>query len=95
MRTIARFVCLPVRGVTDRVLRRDVQERMRGVNSLNPVEKLLLSLSNVVLRGRFSRNLFVLYALGLHFLLLSTLYNRTSGGTGVVATVPAPPVPHF
>jgi len=84
-----------VRGVTDRVLRRDVQERMRGVNSLNPVEKLLLSLSNVVLRGRFSRNLFVLYALGLHFLLLSTLYNRTSGGTGVVATVPAPPVPHF
>lgn len=71
------------------------QERTRGVANLNPIEKILLQLSGVVLRGRFSRNLFVLYAFGLHFLLLSTLYSQTTGVSGGVATVPAPVVQPF
>ncbi|GAA6023391.1 hypothetical protein JCM10207_002531 [Rhodosporidiobolus poonsookiae] len=50
------------------------RERGRAHQRLNPLEKLLLSLSNVVLSNRLTRNLFVVYAFGLHFFVLSTLY---------------------
>ncbi|GAA5988242.1 hypothetical protein JCM10908_002127 [Rhodotorula pacifica] len=53
------------------------RERGRAMHNLNPLEKVLLTLSTVVLSNRVSRNLFVLYALGLHFFVLSTLYHYT------------------
>lgn len=45
---------------------------------LNPLEKVLLSLASVVLSNRLSRNVFVFYALALHFVVLSTLYSITT-----------------
>ncbi|KAJ8293382.1 Protein CASP [Rhodotorula toruloides] len=53
------------------------RERGRAIHDLNPLEKVLLSLSTVVLSNRVTRNLFVLYAFGLHFFVLSTLYHYT------------------
>lgn len=45
---------------------------------LNPIEKVLLTLSTIVLGNRYMRNLFVLYAFGLHFVVLSTLYSSVT-----------------
>lgn len=45
---------------------------------LNPIEKILLSLASIVLSNRYSRNLFVVYAMGLHFIVLVTLYSWTT-----------------
>ncbi|BGP17055.1 hypothetical protein JCM10213_000307 [Rhodosporidiobolus nylandii] len=56
------------------------RERGRAHQRLNPLEKILLSLSNVVLSNRLTRNLFVVYAFGLHFFVLSTLYSYTASG---------------
>lgn len=47
---------------------------------LNPLEKILLSLASVVLSNRYMRNLFVLYAMGLHFIVLATLYSDLGSG---------------
>ncbi|GAA5979753.1 hypothetical protein JCM11641_004077 [Rhodosporidiobolus odoratus] len=60
-------------------------ERGRAHQRLNPLEKVLLSLSNVVLSNRLSRNLFILYALGLHFFVLSTLYGYTAASEAAKA----------
>ncbi|GAA5824549.1 hypothetical protein JCM11251_000470 [Rhodosporidiobolus azoricus] len=72
------------------------RERGRAHQRLNPLEKLLLSLSNVVLSNRLSRNLFVVYAFGLHFFVLSTLYSYTSaaqaGGGGAADAVVVAPI---
>ncbi|GAA6034575.1 hypothetical protein JCM8097_005404 [Rhodosporidiobolus ruineniae] len=69
------------------------RERGRAHQRLNPLEKILLSLSNVVLSNRLSRNLFVLYALGLHFFVLSTLYRAVQANeaaqVGGVGGIPA------
>ncbi|GAA6058937.1 hypothetical protein JCM10212_002889 [Sporobolomyces blumeae] len=56
------------------------RERGRAIHNLNPLEKVLLSLSTLVLSNRITRNLFVLYAVGLHFVVLSTLYGYTVSG---------------
>ncbi|GAA5910670.1 hypothetical protein JCM5296_001687 [Sporobolomyces johnsonii] len=67
------------------------RERGRAIHMLNPLEKVLLSLSTVVLSNRITRNLFVLYALALHFIVLSTLYSYTltsDAGQQVVQPVP-------
>jgi homeobox protein cut-like len=58
---------------------------------LNPIEKVLLTLSTIVLGNRYMRNLFVLYAFGLHFVVLSTLYSSiTSAET--MNNVAIPPI---
>ncbi|KPV77777.1 uncharacterized protein RHOBADRAFT_51589 [Rhodotorula graminis WP1] len=67
------------------------RERGRAMHSLNPLEKVLLSLSTVVLSNRLTRNLFVLYALGLHFFVLSTLYKYTQASEGAEPVV-IPPI---
>ncbi|TNY17439.1 CASP C terminal-domain-containing protein [Rhodotorula diobovata] len=67
------------------------RERGRAIHSLNPLEKVLLSLSTVVLSNRLTRNLFVLYALGLHFFVLSTLYKYTQASEGAEPVV-IPPI---
>lgn len=64
------------------------QERGRAMHNLNPLEKVLLTLSTVVLSNRISRNLFVLYALGLHFFVLSTLYHYTLSNEAAQTVVP-------
>ncbi|GAA5962007.1 hypothetical protein JCM21900_002796 [Sporobolomyces salmonicolor] len=67
------------------------RERGRAIHMLNPLEKVLLSLSTVVLSNRITRNVFVLYALALHFIVLSTLYSYTltsDAGQQVVQPVP-------
>lgn len=61
------------------------QERGRAVHMLNPLEKVLLSLASVVLSNRLSRNVFVFYALALHFVVLSTLYSITTSSPDSVA----------
>jgi homeobox protein cut-like len=54
---------------------------------LNPIEKVLLALSTLVLSNRISRNLFVVYALGLHTVVLSVLYSwMTDGDSGGVSS---------
>ncbi|KDE07672.1 homeobox protein cut like-protein [Microbotryum lychnidis-dioicae p1A1 Lamole] len=67
------------------------RERGRAVHMLNPLEKVLLHLSTLVLSNRFSRNIFVVYALGLHLLVLSTLYANFSGSADSMTHVAAPP----
>lgn len=54
-----------------------VKERGRAHHNLNVLEKVLLSLSTVVLSNRITRNLFILYSLGLHFVVFSQMYAWT------------------
>lgn len=69
------------------------QERGRAIHMLNPIEKVLLSLSTIVLGNRYMRNLFVLYAFGLHFVVLSTLYSSISSAEHMTKIeVPPPPL---
>ncbi|BGP40941.1 hypothetical protein JCM10449v2_004906 [Rhodotorula kratochvilovae] len=64
------------------------RERGRAIHMLNPLEKVLLSISTVVLSNRLSRNLFVVYALGLHFFVLSTLYKYAQASEGAEPVIP-------
>ncbi|BGO92237.1 Golgi membrane protein [Rhodotorula toruloides NP11] len=66
------------------------RERGRAIHGLNPLEKVLLSLSTVVLSNRITRNLFVLYAFGLHFFVLSTLYHYTQSADKALPVVQPP-----
>ncbi|GAA6014132.1 hypothetical protein JCM11491_004115 [Sporobolomyces phaffii] len=64
------------------------RERGRAHHNLNVLEKVLLSLSTVVLSNRITRNLFVLYSVGLHFVVFSQMYSWTvvtEGGRAAVA----------
>lgn len=67
------------------------QERGRAIHMLNPIEKVLLTLSTIVLGNRYMRNLFVLYALGLHFVVLSTLYSSITTAE-TMNSVAIPPI---
>ena len=51
------------------------REQSRAVGALNPVEKILFSLSSSILGNRYLRNAFVAYALGLHAFVFATLYD--------------------
>ncbi|GAA5981296.1 hypothetical protein JCM5350_006091 [Sporobolomyces pararoseus] len=53
------------------------RERGRAHHRLNVLEKILLSLSTIVLSNRITRTLFVLYAVGLHVLVFSKMYAWT------------------
>ncbi|GAA6006458.1 CCAAT displacement transcription factor COY1 [Rhodotorula paludigena] len=64
------------------------RERGRAIHMLNPLEKVLLSLSTVVLSNRVTRNLFVLYAFGLHFFVVSTLYKYTRSSEAAEPVIP-------
>ena len=59
---------------------------------LNPLEKVLLSLASIVLSNRYMRNLFVIYAMGLHFVVLFTLYSYSADHEVVGHVVTAPPI---
>lgn len=51
-----------------------LQEQSRAVGNLNPLEKMLFTFSTVVLGNRYMRNLFVLYALGVHIFLFFSIW---------------------
>ena len=59
---------------------------------LNPLEKVLLSLASIVLSNRYMRNLFVIYAMGLHFVVLFTLYSYSADHEVVGKVVNGPPI---
>ncbi|KAK4054157.1 hypothetical protein OIV83_001183 [Microbotryomycetes sp. JL201] len=69
------------------------RERGRAIHMLNPVERLLLHLSNIVLGNRLMRNVFVVYACVLHFIVLSSLYsNMTTAESMKSVSSPPPPI---
>lgn len=75
------------------------REKDRAVQNLNPIEKLVFQLASVVLANRYMRNVFVVYALGLHLVVLLSLYGwatESPDGPGATAetfnAVPAPPI---
>lgn len=55
------------------------KEQTRAVGNLNPAEKVLFSVSSIVLGNRYMRNLFVIYALGLHILIFSMAFDSSVG----------------
>ncbi|KIJ49673.1 hypothetical protein M422DRAFT_246745 [Sphaerobolus stellatus SS14] len=60
-------------------------EAQRAVQALNPIERGTLVLTRQILGNRRTRNAFIIYALGLHVLVLFTLYeSMMSSGTSVV-----------
>lgn len=52
-----------------------MQEHSRAVGALNPVEKILFGMSSVILGNRYMRNIFVVYAVGLHLFVFLTMYH--------------------
>ncbi|KAK4054374.1 hypothetical protein OIO90_003607 [Microbotryomycetes sp. JL221] len=69
------------------------RERGRAIHMLNPIERILLHLSNIVLGNRLMRNIFVVYACVLHFIVLSSLYsNMTTAESLKDVSSPAPPI---
>ncbi|CAD6579741.1 MAG: hypothetical protein CYPHOPRED_000996 [Cyphobasidiales sp. Tagirdzhanova-0007] len=67
------------------------KERSHAVSNLNPIEKILFNLSGIILGNRYTRNLFVLYAMGLHAFVFLTIFG--SARSTDLNKVPAPPVP--
>ena len=47
---------------------------MRVYRSLNPLDKIVYSLTRAVLTNRYSRNAFFVYCIGLHLLVALVLY---------------------
>lgn len=52
------------------------QEQSRALSNLNPIEKILFTMSSFILGNRVMRNVFVAYACLLHLIVFSTLYDR-------------------
>jgi homeobox protein cut-like len=69
-----------------------LQEAARAYSNLNPLERGVFVLTRTVLGNRRARNAFIVYAIGLHLLVMFTLYECTMGsGTPVrIQPVPAP-----
>ncbi|GJJ06327.1 hypothetical protein Clacol_000518 [Clathrus columnatus] len=65
------------------------REAARAVQALNPIERGTLVLTRHILGNRRTRNAFIVYALGLHFLVFFTLYECTvSSGTTLTKQPP-------
>lgn len=47
---------------------------MRVYRSLNPLEKIVYSLTRAILTNRYSRNAFFVYCVGLHLLVVFVIY---------------------
>ena len=45
------------------------------MGQLNPIEKVLFSMSSFILGNRYMRNVFVAYAIGLHVFVFFTMYD--------------------
>jgi homeobox protein cut-like len=70
------------------------QEAARAYSNLNPLERGVFVLTRAILGNRRARNAFIVYAIGLHLLVMFTLYEYTmSSGSGTptrMQPVPAP-----
>ena len=70
------------------------QEAARAYSNLNPLERGVFVLTRAILGNRRARNAFIVYAIGLHLLVMFTLYECTmSSGSGTptrIQPVPAP-----
>ncbi|PPR05860.1 hypothetical protein CVT26_010140 [Gymnopilus dilepis] len=68
------------------------REATRAFQALNPVERSVLSLTRAILGNRRARAFFICYALGLHLLVMFTLYECGTGPSGTKLQVQ--PNPH-
>jgi len=70
------------------------REAARAYSNLNPLERGVFVLTRAILGNRRARNAFIVYAIGLHLLVMFTLYEYTmSSGSGTptrMQPVPAP-----
>ncbi|KAI9456520.1 CASP C terminal-domain-containing protein [Lactarius psammicola] len=68
------------------------REAARAYSNLNPLERGVLVLTRAVLGNRRARNAFIVYAVGLHALVMFTLYECTasSGSQSRIQPVPYP-----
>lgn len=69
---------------------RFIQEQVRAVQALNPLERGVFLFTRQILGNRRARIAFAVYAGALHLLVLVTLYESYGGGAGAVR-VPEPP----
>ncbi|KAI0268768.1 CASP C terminal-domain-containing protein [Gloeopeniophorella convolvens] len=66
------------------------REAARAYSNLNPLERGVLVLTRAVLGNRRARNAFIVYALGLHALVMFTTYECTIASGTQLQTQPAP-----
>ncbi|KAH9954130.1 CASP C terminal-domain-containing protein [Russula dissimulans] len=70
------------------------RETARAYSNLNPLERGVFLLTRAVLGNRRARNAFICYAIGLHALVMFTLYECTmSSGSGTPARLQPVPAP--
>jgi len=70
------------------------REAARAYSNLNPLERGVFVLTRAVLGNRRARNAFIGYAIGLHALVMFTLYEwTTSSGSGTPARLQPVPAP--
>lgn len=67
-----------------------MQEAARAYSNLNPLERGVLVLTRAVLGNRRARNAFIVYAVGLHALVMFTLYEYTASSGSQLRIQPVP-----
>jgi homeobox protein cut-like len=70
------------------------REAARAYSNLNPLERGVLVLTRAVLGNRRARNAFIVYAVGLHALVMFTLYECTASSSSQSRIQPVP-YPHI
>ncbi|KAF8270277.1 CASP C terminal-domain-containing protein [Lactarius quietus] len=70
------------------------REAARAYSNLNPLERGVLVLTRAVLGNRRARNAFIVYAVGLHALVMFTLYECTASSSSQARIQPVP-YPHI
>lgn len=72
-----------------------LQEAARAYSNLNPLERGVFMLTRAVLGNRRARNVFIGYAIGLHVLVMFTLYEYTmSSGSSMPVRIQPVLAPH-
>ncbi|KAH9047801.1 CASP C terminal-domain-containing protein [Lactarius hengduanensis] len=66
------------------------REAARAYSNLNPLERGVLVLTRAVLGNRRARNAFIVYAVGLHALVMFTLYECTASSSSQSRVQPVP-----
>ncbi|KAH8993266.1 CASP C terminal-domain-containing protein [Lactarius hatsudake] len=66
------------------------REAARAYSNLNPLERGVLVLTRAVLGNRRARNAFIVYAVGLHALVMFTLYECTASSSSHSRVQPVP-----
>jgi len=69
------------------------REAARAYSNLNPLERGVFVLTRAILGNRRARNVFIGYAIGLHVLVMFTLYEYTMSGSGTPARLQPVPAP--